>query len=53
MESLEGKRGIPAFVRHFRLWLPLGRSDVINNAETLASVPHIMLMAANSMPRSA
>ncbi len=44
MESLEGKRGIPRirppFPAAVGLW---GGPTVINNVETLASVPHVML----------
>src|SRR3954469_13775661 len=47
MESLEGKRGIPGIGAPFPgvggLW---GGPTVINNAETLASVPHILLGGA-------
>ncbi len=44
MESLEGKRGIPRIRPPFPAVVGLwGGPTVINNAETLASVPHIML----------
>src|SRR5437660_5424215 len=47
MESLEGKRGIPRvrppFPAVVGLW---GGPTIINNAETLASVPHIILGGA-------
>src|SRR5262249_11747090 len=44
MESLEGKRGIPRIRPPFPAGGgPLGGPTVINNAETLASVPHIIL----------
>src|SRR5437868_2090813 len=45
MESLEGKRGIPRIRPPFPAVVGLwGGPTVINNVETLASVPHIMLM---------
>src|SRR5450755_3782759 len=45
MESLEGKRGIPRIRPPFPAVVGLwGGPTVINNAETLASVPHILLM---------
>jgi NADH-quinone oxidoreductase subunit F len=45
MESLEGKRGVPRIRPPFPAVVGLwGGPTVINNAETLASVPHIMLM---------
>jgi NADH-quinone oxidoreductase subunit F len=44
MESLEGKRGIPRIRPPFPAVVGLwGGPTVINNAETLASVPHIIL----------
>src|ERR1700739_505636 len=44
MESLEGKRGIPRLRPPFPAVVGLwGGPTVINNAETLASVPHIIL----------
>jgi NADH-quinone oxidoreductase subunit F len=44
MESLEGKRGIPRIKPPFPAVVGLwGGPTVINNAETLASVPHIIL----------
>jgi NADH-quinone oxidoreductase subunit F len=47
MESLEGKRGIPRIRPPFPAVVGLwGGPTVINNAETLASVPHIMLSGA-------
>jgi NADH-quinone oxidoreductase subunit F len=47
MESLEGKRGIPRIKPPFPAVVGLwGGPTVINNAETLASVPHIMLGGA-------
>src|SRR5437870_5619982 len=48
MESLEGKRGIPRIRPPFPAVVGLwGRPTVINNAETLASVPHILLGGAD------
>src|SRR6202051_4398769 len=45
MESLEGKRGIPRIRPPFPAVVGLwGGPTVINNAETLANVPHIVLM---------
>ena len=47
MESLEGKRGVPRIKPPFPAVVGLwGGPTVINNAETLATVPHIMLMGA-------
>jgi len=47
MESLEGKRGIPRIRPPFPAVVGLwGGPTVINNAETLASVPHIVLGGA-------
>jgi NADH-quinone oxidoreductase subunit F len=47
MESLEGKRGIPRIKPPFPAVVGLwGGPTVINNAETLASVPHIILSGA-------
>src|SRR5258706_869587 len=47
MESLEGKRGIPRIRPPFPAVVGLwGGPTVINNAETLAAVPHIMLDGA-------
>ena len=44
MESLEGKRGIPRIRPPFPAVVGLwGGPTVINNVETLASVPHIIL----------
>ncbi len=44
MESLEGKRGIPRIRPPFPAVVGLwGGPTVINNAETLASVPHVIL----------
>ena len=48
MESLEGKRGIPRIRPPFPAVVGLwGGPTVINNAETLASVPHILLGGAS------
>jgi NADH-quinone oxidoreductase subunit F len=45
MESLEGKRGIPRIRPPFPAVVGLwGGPTVINNVESLASVPHIILM---------
>jgi NADH-quinone oxidoreductase subunit F len=45
MESLEGKRGVPRIRPPFPAVAGLyGGPTIINNAETLASVPHIILM---------
>ena len=45
MESLEGKRGMPRIRPPFPAVVGLwGGPTVINNVETLAIVPHIMLM---------
>jgi NADH-quinone oxidoreductase subunit F len=44
MESLEGKRGVPRIRPPFPAVVGLyGGPTIINNAETLASVPHIIL----------
>jgi len=55
MESLEGKARHSANPFHPSLpWLDLWAAPtVINNVETLASVPHIILMAARNLPISA
>ncbi len=45
MESLEGKRGVPRIKPPFPAVVGLyGGPTVINNAETIASAPHILLM---------
>ncbi|MEO6922372.1 MAG: NADH-ubiquinone oxidoreductase-F iron-sulfur binding region domain-containing protein, partial [Bryocella sp.] len=45
MESLEGKRGIPRIKPPFPAVVGLyGGPTVINNAETIANAPHILLM---------
>lgn len=47
MESLEGKRGVPRIKPPFPAVVGLyGGPTVINNAETLASVPHIFRVGA-------
>src|SRR6202789_137134 len=47
MESLEGKRGIPRIRPPFPAVVGLyGGPTIINNAETLASVPHIFRIGA-------
>src|SRR5579862_9944656 len=48
MESLEGKRGVPRIKPPFPAVVGLyGGPTVINNAETIASVPHIVLNGAD------
>jgi NADH-quinone oxidoreductase subunit F len=48
MESLEGKRGVPRIRPPFPAVVGLwGGPTVINNAETLAAVPHIILGGAD------
>src|SRR5437764_12557665 len=47
MESLEGKRGVPRIKPPFPAVVGLyGGPTVINNAETIASVPHVISMGA-------
>src|SRR3954454_23963989 len=47
MESLEGKRGVPRIKPPFPAVVGLyGGPTVINNAETIASVPHVFTMGA-------
>ncbi len=47
MESLEGKRGIPRIKPPFPAVVGLyGGPTVINNAETIAAVPHIFRIGA-------
>src|SRR5579872_6286362 len=47
MESLEGKRGVPRIKPPFPAVVGLyGGPTVINNAETIATVPHIVTMGA-------
>ncbi len=47
MESLEGKRGVPRIKPPFPAVVGLyGGPTVINNAETIATVPHIVAMGA-------
>lgn len=49
MESLEGKRGIPRIRPPFPAVVGLyGGPTVINNAETIATVPHILRMGAEA-----
>ncbi|WP_446744165.1 NADH-quinone oxidoreductase subunit NuoF [Silvibacterium acidisoli] len=49
MESLEGKRGVPRIKPPFPAVVGLyGGPTVINNAETIASVPHIFLMGGEA-----
>jgi len=47
MESLEGKRGVPRIKPPFPAVVGLyGGPTVINNAETIATAPHILVMGA-------
>ena len=47
MESLEGKRGVPRIKPPFPAVVGLyGGPTVINNAETIATVPHVITMGA-------
>jgi NADH-quinone oxidoreductase subunit F len=47
MESLEGKRGVPRIKPPFPAVVGLyGGPTVINNAETIATVPHVISMGA-------
>src|ERR1700743_2363428 len=49
MESLEGKRGVPRIKPPFPAVVGLyGGPTVINNAETIASVPHVLLMGGDA-----
>jgi NADH-quinone oxidoreductase subunit F len=49
MESLEGKRGIPRIKPPFPAVVGLyGGPTVINNAETIATVPHVIEMGAEA-----
>jgi NADH-quinone oxidoreductase subunit F len=49
MESLEGKRGIPRIKPPFPAVVGLyGGPTVINNVETIASVPHIVVMGGEA-----
>src|SRR5271169_6560453 len=53
MESLEGKRGIPRVRPPFPAVVGLyGGPTVINNAETIASVPHILLMGGEAYAKA-
>jgi len=49
MESLEGKRGVPRIRPPFPAVVGLyGGPTVINNVETIANVPHILLMGGEA-----
>ncbi len=49
MESLEGKRGVPRIKPPFPAVVGLyGGPTVINNVETIANAPHILLMGGES-----
>ena len=49
MESLEGKRGVPRIRPPFPAVVGLyGGPTVINNAETIANAPHILLMGGKA-----
>ncbi|MBW4028661.1 NADH-quinone oxidoreductase subunit NuoF [Acidipila rosea] len=49
MESLEGKRGVPRIKPPFPAVVGLyGGPTVINNAETIATAPHILLMGGEA-----
>jgi NADH-quinone oxidoreductase subunit F len=49
MESLEGKRGVPRIKPPFPAVVGLyGGPTVINNAETIATVPHVITMGAQA-----
>jgi NADH-quinone oxidoreductase subunit F len=49
MESLEGKRGVPRIKPPFPAVVGLyGGPTVINNAETIATVPHVIEMGATA-----
>src|ERR1700677_1868587 len=51
MESLEGKRGVPRIKPPFPAVVGLyGGPTVINNAETIAAAPHILLMGGEAYP---
>ena len=50
MESLEGKRGIPRIRPPFPAVVGLyGGPTVINNAETIATVPHVIAMGGAAL----
>ncbi len=52
MESLEGKRGIPRIKPPFPAVVGLyGGPTVINNAETIAAAPHILLMGGEAFAK--
>ncbi len=49
MESLEGKRGVPRIRPPFPAVVGLyGGPTIINNAETIANAPHILLMGGEA-----
>jgi len=49
MESLEGKRGVPRIKPPFPAVVGLyGGPTIINNAETIATVPHVIAMGAEA-----
>jgi NADH-quinone oxidoreductase subunit F len=52
MESLEGKRGIPRIRPPFPAVVGLyGGPTIINNAETIANAPHILLMGGEEFAK--
>jgi hypothetical protein len=52
MESLEGKRGVPRIKPPFPAVVGLyGGPTVINNAETIATVPHVIEMGGGGLCR--
>jgi NADH-quinone oxidoreductase subunit F len=52
MESLEGKRGVPRIKPPFPAVVGLyGGPTVINNAETIATVPHVLTMGGDAYAR--
>src|SRR5271169_6168886 len=52
MESLEGKRGVPRIKPPFPAVVGLyGGPTVINNAETIASVPHAIMMGGEAFAK--
>jgi NADH-quinone oxidoreductase subunit F len=52
MESLEGKRGVPRIKPPFPAVVGLyGGPTVINNAETIANAPHILLMGGEAFAK--
>ena len=53
MESLEGKRGVPRIKPPFPAVVGLyGGPTVINNAETIAAAPHILLMGGEAYAKT-